>query len=276
MSKIDAHHHFWKYSPAAHDWITPEMSVIKKDFQPGDLKPIIDAHGIDGVVTVQVDQTESETNALLATANQHEWVKGVVGWVNLSDRGITDRLAYYSDFEKLKGFRHIVQSEPDQRFLLGKDFCNGISHLHAFDFTYDILIYPKHLPYAVEFVKSFTNQPFVIDHLAKPDIKGRELETWSKYMKQLAHCDNVYCKLSGMVTEAKWNAWKYDDFVPYLDVILHAFGTERLMYGSDWPVCMLSATYAQQLNIIETFISTLSETEQQDIMGLNAIKFYSL
>jgi len=213
---------------------------------------------------------------LLQHANQHEFIKGVVGWIDLRAENIQDWIDHFSSYKKLKGFRHIVQGEPDDQFLLGKDFCFGIAALHNKGFTYDILIYPKQLEAAIEFVKRFPDQLFVVDHIAKPLIKEGRLDNWEKFMRELSTFDNVYCKISGMATEADWKIWRYNDFTPYLDVALDSFGSKRIMYGSDWPVCLVAASYQQQLNIVEQYIARLSAGEQKDIMGENAIRFYNL
>ena len=274
-SRIDSHQHFWKYDSTRHGWITDEMSVIKNDFLPETLAPILLENKFDGCVAVQADQTESETNFLLDLAKQHSFIKGVVGWVDFRSNKINERLDYFSQFKTLKGFRHVVQGEPSG-FLRQKDFLFGISQLEKYNFTYDVLIYHYQLQEAIEFVKLFPNQKFVIDHLAKPDIKNKEFTNWSKGMKELSSFDNVFCKLSGFTTEANWISWKPDDFNPYFEFILKTFGAKRLLYGSDWPVCLLSSTYKSQLKLVEDFISKLSTSEKQLIMGGNAIDFYNL
>ncbi len=273
--RIDAHQHFWVYEPSRHAWINDDMKEIRRDFLPEQLAPLLRQHGIDGCVTVQVDQTEEETTYLTGLADRHDFIKGVVGWVDLMSPYIEDRLDYFSQFKSLKGFRHIAQSEPDE-FLLQQSFGNGISRLAEYGFTYDILIYEHQLPAAVALVKQFPEQPFVIDHIAKPRIKDQVIEPWKKYMKQIASFDNVYCKVSGMVTEASWNSWREEDIRPYLDVVLETFGPQRLMYGSDWPVCLVAADYNRQLGLITRHFDSLSPSEKQMIMGENATRFYHL
>jgi L-fuconolactonase len=274
--RIDSHQHFWKFDPLRDAWITNEMKVIQRDFLPVDLEPLLKENFIDGCVSVQADQSEHETEFLLKQANQHDFIKGVVGWVDLCSENIAERLDYFNQFKKLKGFRYIVQAEVDDRFLLRKEFCRGIKKLKENNFMYDILIYPKQLEAAADFVRLFPNQPFVIDHMAKPFIREGRLDNWSSYMKTLSQFDNVYCKLSGMVTEADWKNWKPRHFTPYLDLVLESFGSQRVMYGSDWPVCLVTASYKQQLSIVEQHIATLSSSEQAAIMGGNAIRFYNL
>ncbi len=274
-SRIDSHQHFWNYDPTRHGWINDEMKTLKQDFLPEALSPVLKENKIDGCVTAQVDQSEKETEYLLELAEHNSFIKGVIGWVDFRSDKINEWLDYFSQFKNLKGFRHIVQSEPKD-FLKQKDFLFGIGLIEKYNFTYDVLIYHYQLPEAIEFVKQFPNQKFVVDHLAKPDIKQQEFANWSKGMKQLANYENVFCKLSGFTTEANWNSWKPEDFTSYLDFALENFGANRLMYGSDWPVCLLASTYRSQLNLVEDFIAKLSTSEKQLIMGGNAIDFYNL
>lgn len=273
--RIDAHQHFWKYDPIRDAWITDEMKIIQRDFLPVDLEPLLRQNAIHGCVAVQADQSEQETEFLLALAHQYDFIKGVVGWVDLRAENVIDRLEYFTQFKKLKGFRHIVQGEPDQ-FLLQKDFCLGIDALKKKGFTYDILIYPKQLEAVIAFVKLFPEQLFVIDHIAKPNIREGRLADWALHLKTLAKFENVYCKLSGMVTEADWKNWTPEHLTPYLDLVLESFGSQRVMYGSDWPVCLVAATYQQQLRLVEQYIARLSVAEQAAIMGGNAMRFYNL
>jgi len=273
--RIDAHQHFWKYDPVKDAWITPDMETIRKDFLPDDLRPLLSASKMDGCVTVQVDQTAKETLVMLRLADQHPFINGIVGWVDLRSPGVKDQLDYLSQFKKLKGFRHIVQAEPDG-FLLQKDFLDGIKALADFGYTYDLLIFPGQLQEAVRFVRQFPNQKFVLDHMAKPLIRAGSLEPWTKQITALASAGNIYCKLSGMVTEADWKKWAPKNFLPYLDVVFSCFGPKRLLYGSDWPVCLLASTYPQQLAIVEDYLNQLTPSEKQGIMGENAIQFYNL
>ncbi len=275
MERIDSHQHFWRFDPVKDAWITPDMEAIRKDFLPDDLRPLLRTAKMDGCVTVQVDQSAKETLMLLRLADQNPFIKGIVGWVDLRSPGVVDQLAFLSQYKKLKGFRHIVQSEPDG-FLLQKDFLRGIKSLADFDYTYDLLVYPRQLPEALTFVRQFPDQKFVLDHLAKPGIKDGGLEPWKKYISHLASADNIYCKLSGMVTEADWKKWEPSDFRPYLEVVFTYFGPQRLLYGSDWPVCLLASTYQQQLSIVEDFLHPLSPSEKQGILGENAVQFYNL
>jgi L-fuconolactonase len=273
--RIDSHQHFWKFDPVRDSWITDEMNVIQRDFLPDDLASVLEKNRIDGCVSVQADQSENETQFLLELASNHDFIKGVVGWVDLRSQQLNQRLHYYSDFKKLKGFRHIAQAESIG-FLRGEEFSKGILALKNFNFTYDILIYPHQIQDAIELVKQHPNQKFVVDHLAKPVVRQKEFISWSAHMKTLASFDHVYCKISGMVTEATWDRWTNEDFKPYLDFIIQHFGTDRVMYGSDWPVCLVAASYQKQLTIVEEYLLPFSTSEKHKIMGENAIRFYNL
>jgi L-fuconolactonase len=274
--KIDSHQHFWKYDPVSYDWIDDSMSVIQKDFLPEDLEPILKANGFDGCITVQSHQSEQENEFQLANADQHSFIKGVVGWVDLQSPNIEERLNYYQQFKKLKGFRHILQGESQRDFMLRPAFLKGISLLKKYGYTYDILILPDQLKYTSEFVAQFPDQRFVIDHIAKPNIKQKELNQWQKDIEAVSKFENVYCKVSGMVTEADWQNWQPADFNNYLDVITESFGVGRLMYGSDWPVCKVAADYEQVVNIVKDYFSDFSQTEQHVFFGGNAVEFYKI
>jgi len=276
MLKIDSHQHFWKFDPIRDAWIDKTMSVIQKDFLPQDLEPILKSNGIDGCVVVQSDQSEAENDFQLANADKHSFIKGVVGWVNLRAANIEERLKYYSQFPKFKGFRHVLQGDPVRDLMLKPEFLNGISLLNKYGFTYDILIFPDQLKYAKELVAKFPEQKFVIDHIAKPYIKDKILLGWAEDMMAFSEFKNVYCKISGMVTETNWNQWLPDEFEPYIDVVVESFGTDRIMYGSDWPVCLVSATYKQVYDIVKEYFSGYTAAEQAKVFGENAIKFYNL
>jgi L-fuconolactonase len=275
--KIDAHQHFWKYNPLRDSWITDEMSLLKRDFLPEHLIGELCANDIGGCIAVQADQSEAETEFLLSLASRYDSViQGVVGWLDLSSPQLPDRQAHFAQFKKLRGVRHIVQSEPDDHFMLRPDFCRGIAKLKDFDLTFDILIYPRQLPAAIELAQKFPDQKFVLDHLAKPLIRTKEIGPWGRQIKVLASNPNVYCKLSGLVTEANWTNWQPADFDPYLDVAFDAFGVDRLMFGSDWPVCLLAASYCQVREIIEQYITRFQIDCRAKILGLNAVHFYGL
>ncbi len=276
MLKIDSHQHFWKYNPTRDAWITDAMPILRRDFLPEELAAECKANGIAASVAVQASQSEEETLFLLGLAEDNPQIAGVIGWVDLASPHIDERLQFFSRYEKLCGFRHIAQAEPDDRFLVCPEFSRGISRLHQFGFTYDILIYPKQLPAAIELVSKFPEQRFVIDHLAKPEIKSKDNTFWAKHIRHIAESPNVFCKLSGLVTEADWQNWKPADFKPNLDVVLEAFGPDRLMFGSDWPVCLLAASYAQVKQITEDFLRDCTSAEKENIFGGNAIRFYGL
>jgi L-fuconolactonase len=274
--RIDSHQHFWNYDPVKDAWITDAMSILKRDFAPGDLLPLIRHAGIDATIAVQASQSESENSYLLSLAEQCPSIAGVVGWVDFCVDNVPERLAYFKQFEKICGFRHVVQDEPDDRFLLRADFKRGIRGLRNLGFTYDLLIYPKQLPAAVDFLHQFPDQPCVIDHLAKPALKTREITVWARYMQAMAANPNVFCKVSGLVTEADWRSWQPGDFTPYLDVVFDAFGTNRTMFGSDWPVCLLAASYDQVVRIVEGYVKNRPAEEQERIFGGNAARFYGV
>ncbi|PKQ43849.1 amidohydrolase family protein [Confluentibacter flavum] len=273
---IDSHQHFWHYEPVKHAWIDDDMAAIRKDFMPSDLEVVYKKHGIDGCVAVQADQTLAETDFLLKVSSEHDFIKGVVGWVDLRNNNIEATLETYAQHKKLKGFRHVVQGEPDHNFLLRPRFLIGISLLKKFNFTYDILIFPHQLGATLEFVKQFPNHKFVIDHIAKPYIKDGFYDGWATLMKDIAKHENVTCKLSGMITEADYKLWTPEQIKPYMELVLEAFGAERLMFGSDWPVCLVAGNYSKVKNLVTDFISKLSSSEQVQIMGINAINFYNL
>lgn len=273
---IDSHQHFWHYEPVKHAWIDDDMAVIRKDFMPSDLEVIYKEHGVNGCVAVQADQTLAETDFLLKLASEHDFIKGVVGWVDLRNSTIESTLEVYSQHTKLKGFRHVVQGEADPNFLLRPQFLIGMSLLKKFNFTYDILIFPHQLGATLEFVKQFPNQKFVIDHIAKPYIKDGFYDGWAALMKEVAKHEHVTCKLSGMITEADYNQWTPEQIKPYMELVLEAFGPERLLFGSDWPVCLVAGNYSKVKKLVTDFISTLSSNERAKIMGTNAINFYNL
>jgi L-fuconolactonase len=273
--QIDSHQHFWNYDPLKDSWITDEMYVLKNNFLPQDLAPILIENKIDGCIAIQADQSENETHFLLSLAEKHEYIKGVVGWIDLRANNLDERLEYFSQFKKLKGFRHIVESEP-KGFLNDQKFIKGVRKISKYDFTYDLLINHTQLEEALKFVYELKDVRIVIDHIAKPSIKTKEKTHWELNMAALSTFKNVYCKISGMVREADWKNWKQDDFYPYLDELFETFGSQRLMYGSDWPVCLLASTYEQQLSIVRNYLSALTENERLLVLGENAKRFYNL
>jgi L-fuconolactonase len=276
VKRIDAHQHFWKFEPIRDSWITDEMSVIRKDFFPDDLQSVLQQNDFDGCITVQASQSEKETDFLISLSREHKFIKGVVGWVDLQASDIADRLGQYKSFPIVKGFRHVLQDESQRDLMLNPNFKRGIGALQQYGFTYDILIFPDQLKFSTELVAGFPEQKFVIDHIAKPNIKRKEIDDWKKDIEAIAKHENVYCKMSGMVTEADWKTWKKEDFKPYMDVVVNAFGTNRIMFGSDWPVCLVAASYEKMLGIAEDYFSAFSKEEQEQFFGINAIRFYNL
>jgi L-fuconolactonase len=273
---IDSHQHFWKYDPIKHAWINDDMAKIRKDYLPEDLAKEFAVNNVTGSVAVQASQSLQETDFLLQLSLNYELIRGIVGWVDLRDPGINDTLEHYAQFSKIKGFRHIVQDESDSNFMLRNAFTYGISQLEKYGFTYDILVYPHQLGAVLEFIKYFPQQKFVIDHLAKPYIKDGFFDGWALLMKEISKFPNVYCKISGMLTEANYPNCNYDQFTPFLNHIFEHFGTERLMYGSDWPVCLLAGDYNNGKSIVEKYITNFSLDEKLAVMGQNAIDFYNL
>jgi len=275
--KIDAHQHFWIYNSSEYGWIDDSMKVLKRDYLPGDLRPELAKASFSGTVAVQARQSVEETRWLLQLAGQSDFIKGVVGWINLcSESDLKRELDEFCKSEKLVGVRHVVHDEPDDNFMLRDEFLKGISLLKEYNLTYDLLLFPKHLPVAQIIVSMFPEQKFVLDHISKPLIKEHIIYSWKEGIFRLANHENVWCKLSGMVTEADWKNWKSDDLNPYLDIVFEAFGTDRLMTGSDWPVCRLAGEYRDVLGIVEEYVSGMPAGIQQKILGMNCIDFYGL
>ncbi len=274
---IDAHHHLWKYSAAEYGWISPEMRMIKRDFLPQHLEDLMHYFGIEGTVAVQARQTLEETDWLLGLAAEHPLIRGVVGWVPLTDgAGVKKDLDKFAGNKRLRGVRHVIQDEADPRYILRKDFNEGVRELRAYGLRYDILIFERHLPAAIEFVDRHPNQTFILDHVAKPRIKDKILAPWDRNLRELAKRQNVYCKLSGMVTEADPLRWTPEGLQPYIDLVLSAFGPRRMMYGSDWPVMLLAGDYARWFGTVQNAIGRLSKAEQECIMGGTAAEAYGI
>jgi len=273
---IDAHQHFWRYERREYGWIDDSMAALRRHFLPADLKPELERSGFQGCVAVQARQTLEETRWLLELAEHAPFILGVVGWVDLRSPRLRFELESFARHSKLVGVRHIVQSEPDDRFLLQPDFLRGIATLEEFDLAYDILIYPRHLPVATEFVSRFPRQRFVLDHLAKPPIKSGAVDSWALGIRELASFPNLFCKVSGLVTEADWQAWKPEDLRPCLDVAFECFGPSRLMIGSDWPVCTVAAPYSQVMDVVKNYIDKYAAEERNAVLGGNAAKFWKL
>ncbi len=274
--RIDSHQHFWLYNSEDYPWMDESRAALKVDYQPPDLEPLLAATGIHGTVAVQARQIVYETEYLLELADQFDFVRGVVGWVDMRADDVEAQLEQFASHPRMVGVRHIVHDEVDDRFMLGGNFLRGLTKLKAYDLAYDLLLFPRHLPIAINVVQQFPHQRFVLDHIAKPFIKDGILEPWASDIRRLAAFGNVWCKVSGMVTEAAWGAWSQDDYGPYLDVVFECFGADRLMFGSDWPVCTLSGSYSEVVGIVENYIAALSADEQAKIMGGVAVDFYQL
>jgi len=273
---LDSHHHFWKYNPIEYDWIDGSMKVIRKDFLPENLKTTIQEAGVDGVISVQARQSVEETDWLISMAHQNDFIKGIVGWLPLIQDDMEVYLEKYANEKLLKGVRHVIQGEPDPEFILRKDFNRGISLLKEYSLVYEILIIERQLSNTIRFVDQHPNQVFVLDHIAKPLIGRKELSPWKENIMELAKRENVNCKISGMVTEADYQKWTPSQLLPYFEVILEAFGPDRLLFGSDWPVCLVATSYKSWMELVQKNITFLSDTEQSKIMGGNAVKIYQL
>jgi L-fuconolactonase len=274
--RIDSHQHFWHYTPKEYGWIGPEMATLRKDRLPGDLAPLLETADLDGTIAVQARQTLEETQWLLELADQQPFIHGVVGWVDLCSPDLRGQLERFSAHPGFRGVRHVVQDEPDDEFMLRQDFVRGVGELRAFDLTYDILIFPRHLPVACKLVEKLPEQRFVLDHIAKPSIKSGVTPHWNANIRRLGALPNAFCKVSGLVTEADWHRWRPADFGPYLEVVFEAFGPERIMFGSDWPVCTVAATYAEVVGIVKDHTDQLSSEEQAQVWGGSARRFYGL
>jgi L-fuconolactonase len=274
--RIDSHQHFWRYSPTEHTWMTDQMGILKHDFLPKDLWPLLESIDFEGCVAVQARQNLEETQWLLELTEQHPFIKAVVGWVDLRSDKLREQLGRFAKHPKLVGVRHVVQDEPDDDFMLRPEFRRGISTLLEFDLTYDLLVYPKQLKAAAQLVGEFPQQPFVLDHLAKPRIAEGALSPWREDLQKLALFRNVTCKVSGMVTEANWGRWNPADFRLYLDIVFGAFGWSRLMIGSDWPVCTLSGEYGPVMNVVVDYVQQFSSEAQAAILGGNCARVYQM
>jgi L-fuconolactonase len=275
--KIDSHQHYWHFNTADYGWMGENMSVIKRDFLPIDLLPELKSIDFDGSVAVQARQSLEETNWLLQLADEHPHIKGVVGWLDLQSEQAEEQIAAFAKHPKAVGVRHVIHDEEDIDFMLRPKFIRGVQLLEKYDLAYDVLIFPTHLANTIEFVKQFSDkQTFVIDHIAKPLIKDGIVSPWKEDIAALATFPNVYCKVSGMVTEADWNTWKPENIRPYLDVIMEAFGPERILIGSDWPVCLVAGKYSEVMQVVIDYISTFTEKEQALMLGGNAAKAYGI
>ena len=273
--RIDTHQHYWRFDPVRDGWITPEMAVLRRDFLPEDAAPLLETAGIGGVVAVQADQSTAETDFLLALAAEHSFIRGVVGWIDLRAADLSEQLARWQGNPALKGFRHIAQGEPDD-FLTRTDVVAGITELGRHGYSYDILIYPRQLAAAEQLVAQCPGVRFVLDHCAKPPIASGDITEWQKGIRRLAQHANVTCKLSGLVTEASWTGWAAADLLPCLDTVAGAFGPGRLMFGSDWPVCLLAADYVSLVAMVMRWAQCLTRSERDAVFGGTAMSAYQL
>lgn len=272
--KIDAHHHFWRYDPAEYDWIDDSMRRIRRDFLPPDLKEALDSAGVDGAISVQARQSLAETQWLLDLAGKCGFIRGVVGWAPLIDPAVAEILAQMAQSPKLRAVRHVLQGEPDPRYMLREDFNRGIRALKPLGLAYDILVFERHLPQTIEFVDGHPDQIFIVDHLAKPRVRERERSPWRENLRELARRPNVYCKLSGLATEAEYTSWTPEQLAPYIETVLEAFGPSRIMFGSDWPVCLVAIEYNSWVDLVASAIQHLSASERERIWSGTAIEAY--
>lgn len=274
--RIDAHQHFWNYSPVKHYWISEEMKVIRRDFSPGDLAPLLKDLKFDGTVAVQADETMAETDFLLSLAHKNDYIKAVVGWVDLRKEAVEDDLLVLKSHQKLAGFRAIMQGAEDGAYLKNTVFLKNLQLLAKYDYTFDLLVFHKQMQSLIQFADKLPDNRLILDHIGKPDIKNKEIKQWKEQVRILASNPNIYCKLSGMLTEADYNNWTYDDIVPYMEISAEYFGIDRLCFGSDWPVCLLAGNYKQVYDVVDRFASQLNSTEREKIFGTNTAAFYNI
>jgi len=274
--RIDAHQHFWQYDPDRHRWINDEMSAIRRDFFPGDLATILKTLQIDGTIAVQADETMVETTFLLDLAAKNDFIKAVVGWTDLHSLELENTLYNFKGIEKLAGFRCVMQGAPDEKYLRNDLFANNLKKLAEHGYTYDLLVYHNQLPALISMTEKLPDNQLILDHIGKPDIRNNQFQTWKEQIKILAKHPGIYCKLSGMVTEANYSKWTYDDLLPYLETSAEYFGLDRICFGSDWPVCLVAGSYNKVYEVIEKFVHQLSKSDQEKIFGLNTLQFYKI
>lgn len=274
--RIDAHQHFWRYHHHSHGWINDEMAVIRKDFLPEDLLPLLKANQIDGCIAVQADESKEENEMLLSLAGQYSFIKGVVGWADLLSPNFNEEISSYLNSEKLVGFRCIMQGKEDEMYLKNETFIQHVALLAKLNYTYDLLVYHHQLPSLIKFVDRLPDNKLILDHIGKPNIRQKDFRSWKENISQIAQHPHIYCKLSGMITEADYTQWRYEDIVPYMDAVGEAFGTDRICFGSDWPVCLVAGSYKRMIQVAEKWASQLSVIEQENIFGKNTIKFYNI
>lgn len=274
--RIDAHQHFWLFDPVKDSWITEEMAVIRRNFLPNDIGQILKDNNFDGVVAVQADQSHQETDFLVELSGVYKLIKAVVGWVDLRSEAIDEHLAHFKRSPIIKGFRHIVEGEVDPDFLHRDEFLRGIAALTKHQYTYDLLIRPRHYASTLKCVSVNPEQAFMLDHIAKPPIKTQEFDEWAAFIHDLAQYKNVHCKISGLATEADWKHWTLDHFTQYIAHVISCFGKDRVLFGSDWPVCLLAGSYEDSIRIVEDKLNDFTEAELKGFWGDNAVQFYSI
>ena len=274
--RIDSHQHFWRYSVEEYGWIDDSMARLRRDFLPADLRGELDGIGLDGCIAVQARQSNAETDFLLELAEQNDWIQAVIGWVDLRSERVAAELERIAGHPKLAGVRHIVQAEPDEQFVLREDFQRGIAALRLHDLVYEVLVFPNQLPASTELCRRFPEQTFVLDHLAKPYARRGELQPWASHIREMAALPNVTCKLSGLVTEAEWSKWTVESLTPYVEVVFEAFGVDRILYGSDWPVCLVASEYRRWFETVGHWLEPLRPTERDAVLGGNAARIYGL
>lgn len=274
--RIDAHQHFWIFDPVRDAWINDDMLAIRHNFMPTDLAPLLKTNALDGVIAVQADQSHQETQFLLDLSTMYAMIKGIVGWVDLQSEQIAEHLQHFSQYPLIKGFRHIVEGEEDADFLMRPSFQRGLKLLTSYGYTYDLLIRPRHYQATLACVAENPNQKFVLDHMAKPSIRTGEYDEWAAFIEKLAAYPNVWCKISGLMTEADWKAWKIEDFTRYIHHAIACFGKDRIMFGSDWPVCLLAGSYEDGIHIVKSLTMDFSTAEKEALWGGNAVEFYNI
>jgi len=274
--RIDAHQHFWNHDPIKHFWINDDMKVIKRDFSPGDLAPLLKESKFDGTIAVQADETMAETTFLLDLARKNDYIKAVVGWVDLRKEAVEEDLLMLKSQQKLAGFRCIMQGTEDEAYLKNSVFLKNVSRLTQFDFTYDLLVFHNQMESLVRFTDKLQDNRLILDHIGKPDIKNKQIKQWKEQLRILSFNPNIYCKLSGMLTEADHQRWTYDDIMPYMETAAEYFGVDRLCFGSDWPVCLLAGSFKQVHDVVDRFVEQLNTTEREKIFGTNTAAFYKI
>lgn len=276
MPTIDAHIHFWNYDPVRDTWITEDMSVIRRNFTPADARKVFEQNNVSGCVAVQADQRDQETAFLLQLAKENDFIKGIVGWIDFNAHEVREQLHRLQKEPLLKGFRHIIQGQPDEAYFTNKAFLSFMTLLAPLGFTYDVLVYHNQLPQAIRFTEKYPDQMFILDHIAKPAIRHKAWKQWKEDMRELARNPNMYCKLSGMITEADWKQWQYDDLTPYMEIAAEYFGTDRLCFGSDWPVALVAGSYTEVVQVVRQFMAQVPTDAREKVMSGNTSTFYKL